>query len=505
MTRTRLASTLALLLVSGCASAPPAEAPAQPSAPPGEETAADVKEGYRDGAPAKAAASSSPSPEPMAAPSPRPSPPTVSPGSSPPAVRADAPSPKLAHKMPSAEVRVRGSVSGAAGAASAVRAAEPAPAPVAVSPSPSVKAGEWDDNANYREFQRWLGTESGQPFHRADIRDRQFLVVRDAEGKAVPRCPVIVADAQGHQITLTTTASGRAVLFPHAEGFRTVDLTASTTCQNGSARQAFSITQSDGVVDLKLAVKRALPATRDVDIAFILDTTGSMGEEIAAVKGTLQKVAASLSSAQVRVRIGLVEYKDRTDAFVTKVYPMTTDVAAFTRSVAGIEARGGGDTPESVNEGLHVGLTGLAWSSTAVARMAFLIGDAPPHLDYPNDFDYAADMKSAAHQGIQVFTVAASGMDDLGQVVFRQIAQYTGAQNLFVMRGGAGPQSTGAGDPRSSCGGTQTQYQSGNLDALIVQKITRELRLIDRNPLLIPGLRVDESAKPCAERLQIAG
>src|SRR5262249_24082797 len=148
---------------------------------------------------------------------------------------------------------------------------------------------------------------------------------------------------------------------------------------------------------------------------------------------------------------------------------------------------------------------GLSWSSTAVAKMAFLIGDAPPHLDYPNDFDYAVDMKTAAHHGIQVFTVAASGMDDLGQVVFRQIAQYTGATNLFVLRGGAGPHSTGAGDPKSSCGGTQTQYASGNLDALITQKIKRELQLIDKNPLLIPGLRVDENAKPCAERLQIAG
>jgi hypothetical protein len=258
------------------------------------------------------------------------------------------------------------------------------------------------------------------------------------------------------------------------------------------------------VVDLKLQVKRALPATRDVDIAFILDTTGSMSEEIAAVKGTLQKVASALGSANVRVRIGLVEYKDRGDPFVTKVYPMTTDIPAFSRQVANIEASGGGDTPESVNEGLHVGLTGLRWSETAVARMAFLIGDAPPHLDYPNDFDYAADVRTAAHQGIQVFTVAASGMDDLGQVVFRQIAQYTGATNLFVLRGGAGPQSTGAGDPKSSCGGTQTQYASGNLDALIVQKVTRELHGLDRDPLRIAGLRVDENAKPCRERLVVA-
>jgi Mg-chelatase subunit ChlD len=377
-------------------------------------------------------------------------------------------------------------------------------APLPVAQAESVKAGEWDDNANYREFQKWIATEQGQPFHRVDVRDRQFLVVRDADGKAVPRCPVTVTDEGGHGVTLTTTASGRAILFPHAEGLAGSEMVASTACQNGAASARFSLARGEGKVDLQLGVKRSLPAVRDVDVAFILDTTGSMGEEIAALKGTLQKVAAELGAQQIRLRIGLVEYKDRGDPFVTRVYPMTTDVAAFSREVASLSASGGGDYPESVNEGLHVGLDGLAWSNGAVAHLAFLIGDAPPHLDYANDYDYAAEMKSAAHRGIQVFTVAASGMDDLGQVVWRQVAEYTGATNLFVLRGGAGPQSTGAGDPKSSCGGTQTQYASGNLDALIVQKVTRELRGLDRDPLRIPGLYGDENAKPCKERLLVA-
>jgi len=222
------------------------------------------------------------------------------------------------------------------------------------------------------------------------------------------------------------------------------------------------------------------------------------------VKATIQKVAAAFGTSPVRIRVGMVEFKDRSDAFVTRVYPMTTDLRHFSTQVAAIQASGGGDTPEAVNEGLHAGLTGLTWSDSAVARMAFLIGDAPPHLDYANDADYAVDMREAAHRGIQVFTVAASGMDALGQVVWRQVAQYTGATNLFVLRGGAGPQSTGAGDPKSSCGGTQTAFSSGNLDALIVQKVNREIRGLDRDPLRIAGLRVDENAKPCSERLMIA-
>jgi hypothetical protein len=393
--------------------------------------------------------------------------------------------------------------SGAPMAASPSRSTMRASAPVVA--ASGVKAGEWDDNANYREFQRWLTTEDGQHFHRVDISDRRFIVVRDAHGKAVPRCKVIVEDDAQHTTSLTTTASGRAILFPHAEGLTGKSFVATASCDGASVGTKFSLGAADGVVDMQLASDRAQSAMRSIDLAFILDTTGSMSEETAAVKTTIQRVASTLGDDTVHVRVGLVEYKDRGDSYVTKVYPMTADLPAFEKQVANIEASGGGDTPESVNEGVHVGLTKLAWSDDAVARFAFLVGDAPPHLDYPQDFDYAVDMKSAAHRGIQLFTVAASGMDDVGQIVFRQLAEYTGATNLFVLRGGAGPQSTGAGDPKSSCGGTHQNYASGNLDALILGKIRGELKGIDGDPLKIPGVGKDENAKPCTERVLAPG
>jgi Mg-chelatase subunit ChlD len=273
-------------------------------------------------------------------------------------------------------------------------------------------------------------------------------------------------------------------------------------CDGGATASAsFGLGAPDGVVALQLSSARALAAKRTIDVGFILDTTGSMSEEIAAVKATIQKVAASLDHGNIKVRIGMVAYKDRGDEYITRVYPLTTDLEGFERAVADIRADGGGDTPESVNEGVHVAVSRLDWQKDAVGRYAFLIGDAPPHLDYAQDFDYAADMRDAAHRGIQIFTIAASGMDDLGQVVWRQIAQYTDAANMFVLRGGAGPQSTGAGDPKSSCGGTQTSYASGNLDAIILGKIERELHAIDRDPMRIAGVGKDENAKPCSERL----
>jgi hypothetical protein len=380
-----------------------------------------------------------------------------------------------------------------------------APAPYAFNGA-SIAAGEWDDNANYREFLRYLANEERLPLHRVDVSDRRFLVVRDSQGKPVPRCRVTVTDPDQRSTTLTTMASGRAILFPHAEGLGGQSLVADAACpgMEAHAHKDFAMVDQDGSVDLRVAGARDLPASRPVDVAFILDTTGSMGEEIDAVRATIAKVAQELGRQNFQVRLGMVEYKDRGDVFVTKVHPFAASSDRFLADVARVNASGGGDLPESVNEGLHVGLTGLEWNHDAVARFAFLIGDAPPHLDYANDFDYAVEMKRAAHEGIQLFTVAASGMDGLGQAVWRQVAEYTGATNLFVLRGGAGPQSTGAGDPKSSCGGTQTSYSSGNLDKLILGKITHELSALDGDAMRIAGLYKDEDAKPCNERLAMA-
>lgn len=363
-----------------------------------------------------------------------------------------------------------------------------------------VKAGEWDDNANYREFTRFLAS-SRENYNRVNLENRRFLVVRDNKGLGIPRCKITVRDTQQRSTSFVTNAAGRAILFPHAEGLAGDKLVANADCAEGKAEASFATFQEDdGLVDLKVQTERRPIGVRAIDVAFVLDTTGSMSEEITAVKATIQKVARSLSNEQTTVRIGLVEYKDRTDPFVTKVYPFSNDLSAFSRKVDSISASGGGDTPEDMNAGLHSALTELSWNNEAVARLAFVIADAPPHLDYQGA-SYAVDMKTASHRGIQLFTVAASGMDGLGQVVMRQMAQYTGGTNMFVLRGGAGPQSTGGGDPTSSCGGTHTNYSSGKLDELIVQKIRRELRAIDADPMRIAGLGKDENAKPCDQRV----
>jgi Mg-chelatase subunit ChlD len=362
-----------------------------------------------------------------------------------------------------------------------------------------VRAGEWDDNANYRDYVKWLSGSSIKG--RIDISDRQFLVVTDRAGKAVPNCPIQITNGK-HSVKLTTMASGRALLFPAAFGVEG-QVTATAMCNGVIASTKLSTKTVDGVAKLTLPTTRTLPAKQRVDLAFVLDTTGSMAEEIEAVKQTIKAVSDKLSTSQTDVRIGLVEYKDRSDCLLTRTFPFSRDLAAFSRSIANVQASGGGDMPEDMHKGLDAALSKLQWRRDAATRMVVVIADAPPQF-YPRSPDYTAAARRAAERGIKVYTVAASGMDRLGQVVMRQLSQFTGASNMFVLRGGAGPQSVGGGDPASSCGGTHQDYSSGKLDLLILRKLRQELASVDADPMRIPGRGKDENAKPCDQRMVLA-
>ena len=96
-----------------------------------------------------------------------------------------------------------------------------------------------------------------------------------------------------------------------------------------------------------------------------------------------------------------------------------------------LQAAGGGDYPEAMNEALHETVHQLSWRGNGATRMVVLLADAPPHLDYGGP-QYDDDMMAALGKGIKVFSVGASGLDKQGEYIQRQIAQYTGGRFVFL-------------------------------------------------------------------------
>jgi Mg-chelatase subunit ChlD/cell division protein FtsB len=142
-----------------------------------------------------------------------------------------------------------------------------------------------------------------------------------------------------------------------------------------------------------------------IEVVFVLDTTGSMGGLIQAAKEKIWSIATTLASAQQApdIRMGLVAYRDRGDEYVTRVVDLSDDLDSVYATLMDFQANGGGDGPESVNQALHDALHKISWSQgTQAYQVVFLVGDAPPHMDYQDDIKYPETLTAATARGITV-------------------------------------------------------------------------------------------------------
>ena len=142
-----------------------------------------------------------------------------------------------------------------------------------------------------------------------------------------------------------------------------------------------------------------------IDALFVLDTTGSMGGLIQTAKEKIWSIASTLASGQPapEIRMGLVAYRDRGDDYVTRVLDLSPDLDRVHTALAGLQAQGGGDGPEDVNQALHDAVHRVSWSQgPATYKVIFLVGDAPPHLDYAQQVQYPEILAQARSRGIRV-------------------------------------------------------------------------------------------------------
>lgn len=147
---------------------------------------------------------------------------------------------------------------------------------------------------------------------------------------------------------------------------------------------------------------------KKVEIVFAIDTTGSMGGLIEGAKRKIWSIANEVQRAQQKpeVHIGLVAFRDQGDAYVTQTTPLTTDLDAIYEKLMALRADGGGDTPEDVNAALAAAVTSMTWSDDKdTLKMIFLVGDAPPHMDYAQQVQWQKTAQTATRKNIFINTV----------------------------------------------------------------------------------------------------
>jgi hypothetical protein len=177
---------------------------------------------------------------------------------------------------------------------------------------------------------------------------------------------------------------------------------------------------------------------KPVQVVFVLDTTGSMTNLIEGAKRKIWSIATTIldENPDAEVQMGLVAYRDIGDEYVTKTFPLTKDIQGLYADLLSLKARGGGDWPESVNEALYLAVAKTEWDNRPfVDRIVFLVGDAPPHMDYEQDRKYQESLEIARKSGVIVNAVQAGGARDTERV-WRTIAQLGHGRYLPIPQDG---------------------------------------------------------------------
>src|SRR5207302_586895 len=145
-----------------------------------------------------------------------------------------------------------------------------------------------------------------------------------------------------------------------------------------------------------------------IEVCFVLDTTGSMGGLIEGAKQKIWSIANEMISAKPtpELKLGLIGYRDHGDEYVVKSFLLTDDIDSIYGHLRDFKAEGGGDEPESVNEALAEAIEKMPWSQDRkVLKIIFLVGDAPPHLDYVDGPKYPELCRIAAKKDLIINTV----------------------------------------------------------------------------------------------------
>lgn len=329
-------------------------------------------------------------------------------------------------------------------------------------------AGAFDDTLNPDVLTKFAHRMSQQRDTR-DVADRvtgAMTIVRvvDSRGRPIHDAAVrLNTDQRGARVP--TGTDGRAVFFagwdlpPEHRRQGTIK----ATIEHG--RERMSVPVREGTINTITMRNVQSSSVNAVDIALVIDATGSMGDEIDYLKVELRNIARTIERSFPRVdqRFALVVYRDDGDDFVSRSFDFTENLSRFENHLARQSANGGGDYPEAMDAGLD-DATKLSWSQDS-AKIVFLVADAPPHAEQMRrTMDAVDDLRS---MGAAFYPVAASGVASEAEIVMRAAAAGTGGQYVFLTDdSGVG---NGHAEPHIPC------YEVQSLRNIMIRMVHTEL------------------------------
>lgn len=298
-----------------------------------------------------------------------------------------------------------------------------------------VTAGEWNDLDHWNFFHKTLAQKDFADFPQQWklFTNHRIAVLLTTKEKPVVNATVALFRNDYLLWTAKTDNFGKAELwvgaFQKEENINTSLLRLKVNDSWITLQQPLSETSLN-----RIALSQpTTPPQNELQLAFMVDATGSMGDELEFLKKDLQKVIADVqqNNASLKISTATVFYRDEGDEYVVKESPFTQDLNSTLDFIGQQRAEGGGDFPEAVDQALER-LNQLQWNAQARTRLAFLLLDAPPHEKEAVLKSLQASVKAAAAQGVKLIPIVASGIDKSTEFLMRFIAIQTNGTYVFI-------------------------------------------------------------------------
>ena len=291
-------------------------------------------------------------------------------------------------------------------------------------------AGEVNDFAKWHLWKNILEQTHSQYISawKMNVSERYRVQVTNRQQFPLADVPVALVDAKGNTLfEARTDNTGHAELWAHVLDKGDADL--AILC-DGMRRSAIKSYPEENIFILDEACD--VPA--NVDVFFIMDATGSMGDELRYMNAELQDVISRSQSAVegAVIRTGAMVYRDHRDDYLSRLSKLTEDMSLTQAFLNKQQASGGGDYEEAVPEALMAAVNVAEWSTHARARIAFLILDAPCHQDSTTIRLLHEQTLAAAKAGIRIVPVVCSGLREAGELLMRELALLTNGTSFFL-------------------------------------------------------------------------
>lgn len=292
-------------------------------------------------------------------------------------------------------------------------------------------SGEWSDNKNYSFWTDLLTTRQEWSYMptRWNLNTLDRVAVSVKSGQS-PAENITVKLISGNTVIWesVTDNNGTAYLFSGFDNNSQYRPTKVVAEYNGAVLAEAEYSQG-GEISMEV---QSQSSVKGLDLMFVIDTTGSMGDELSYLQTELTNIIDRIvAKNNIPVRLSVNFYRDVEDDYVVRSFEFTDNISSAVRDLNNQYASGGGDYEEAVEQALCDAVYAHSWDNNNT-KLMFLVLDAPPHYTSNNADVIASALADASAEGIRIIPVASSGVDTETEFLCRTFAVATGGTYTFL-------------------------------------------------------------------------